>query len=538
MNVNLPISSKNTLFLVAALLVTLVAAYQARNYINVFRSPSIIQDELSQLEKLKTIQHEFDHGNQAFLKGNLDEAATAYQKVLELDHTHEHALNNLGITYFKLGNHEKALTYLEQAVAVNPKSEQVHLLIAQLFANQGTKEAFEKSAQYFKNVLHLNAQNIDALYGLAKIVLMQGDTDSAIEINKKLLDLTPHKSEVYIAIGQALEHQNNNDESIYYYKKAIEADPSNRMAHIYLAGRYLAAGNYKDGYEEYEWRVNNHSLKWDGSDPRGKTIVVISENGLGDIIQYLRFAKVLKDRGAKVILITPDVLVKLFCLCDYIDQVIPSGSPVPHYDAAISIQSIPRLIGTTVNNLPETPYLKADSELVNYWGNKLAHDKNFKIGLCWTAGGEGGRLPQGLRCIPLDHFASMAKTKGVSLYSLQKGPAEQQLKNVSSDFIIKDFGPDYDESHGTFMDTVAIMKHLDLVITVDTSVAHLAGALAVPTWLILPYTPDPRWMLDRPDTPWYPNMQLFRNKEINKWEAIVQEVTSALTKKIMGRTSN
>ena len=260
---------------------------------------------------------------------------------------------------------------------------------------------------------------------------------------------------------------------------------------------------------------------------KGKRIILLSENGLGDVIQYVRFARTVKEMGARVVVLTSKPLFNLFKLCPYIDDVILPRTPMGNYDYITSLQSVPALTHLTLKTLPNKPYIFADQQLVAEWKQKIAQDTNFKIGLCWASGGDLYHVPQGRRDIPLHELKPLAELPNVSFYSLQKGPGEEQL--INAPFTIIAF-KDLDTEHGGFMDTVALMKNMDLIISVDTSVGHLAGALGVPTFLMLPFASDIRWMIGRSDCPWYPTVTLFRQPKPYDWKTVVANVKREVEK--------
>jgi len=203
--------------------------------------------------------------------------------------------------------------------------------------------------------------------------------------------------------------------------------------------------------------------------------------------------------------------------------------------------SLPLYFNTKKDTIPASiPYIYADQKLVEEWHDKLAHDKNFKIGICWQGNAHYStqflRRAVAAKSCHASTFAPLASIEGISLYSLQKMNGHEQLSNLPDGLIINDFGPDFDESHGRFMDTAAVMKNLDLVITIDTSISHFAGALGVPVWILLPHPADWRWMLDTNDTPWYPNARLFRQPKLGDWKSAIEQVTLELKKLIASKS--
>jgi hypothetical protein len=321
-----------------------------------------------------------------------------------------------------------------------------------------------------------------------------------------------------------------------YYQKSVALKSDYAYGHVAAAGCYFAMGNLEAGFKEYEWRwqlsnMPNLANKWDGSSLKDKRIMVLSENGLGDILQYVRFVQLLKQQGAHTIVNTPKSLVPLFKQLDYIDEVIESGTENIAFDSITSMQSVPFITKLNEKSLINKPYIKADAKLVDEWRVKLGSDKQVKVGLIWQPGDDSYLSLDQKRTIGLNTFAPLAQNKKLSFYSLQKGAdIEKQIAATTPVFSVKSFGDQFDTAHGAFMDTAAIMKNLDLVITADTSVAHLAGALGVKTWILLPYASDTRWTENRNDTVWYPSVKLFRQEKAGDWESVMKQVHSELQK--------
>lgn len=383
-------------------------------------------------------------------------------------------------------------------------------------------------------------EELKELFHQAAWQLKAGDTVSGRALYQKIIARDAQCANAYIGLGQSYEFENNIDTALLWYKKALACESDNVLAHVACAGAYFMLGDLARGFAEYEWRWKTSNManlpkKWDGSDLAGKTILLLSESGLGDVIQFMRFARQLKERGARIVMQVPVPLLPLAHLCDYIDEVIAINEQPQNYDVVTSLQSVPYLVHTAANTIPSTAYLRADPALESAWKKKLAADHSFKIGVCWQAGGQAGHVPQGRRSIPLALFAPLALGDTITFYSLQKGAALEQLKDLPAGFKVISLGDEFDAAHGAFMDTAALMKNLDLVITIDTSVAHLSGALGVLTWTLLPYVPDPRWMLNRTDTPWYPSMQLFRQQSAGHWQPVIEEVAHALKKFVIAR---
>jgi hypothetical protein len=296
----------------------------------------------------------------------------------------------------------------------------------------------------------------------------------------------------------------------------------------------LLRGDFEGGWQDYEqrWAQPNvilrsfHEPRWDGSPLEGKSIFVYAEQGLGDTIQFIRYLPLIKERGGTVLFGSPPGLERLFSGIPGVDRLIAGGAAVPPFDVQAPLLSLPGIFGTTLATIPAAvPYLRADPGLVDHWRGELAPLEGFKIGVAWQ--GSPKNTGDRYRSFPLTHFESLARVPGVQLVSLQKGPGAEQMSGIGERFPILDLSDRLDKA-GAFLDTAAVMMNLDLVVTADTAVAHLAGALGVPVWTLLMLTPDWRWLLDRSDTPWYPTMHLFRQKRFGDWAEAFEHIAAEL----------
>jgi ADP-heptose:LPS heptosyltransferase len=296
-------------------------------------------------------------------------------------------------------------------------------------------------------------------------------------------------------------------------------------------------GDFEHGWPEYEWRWRRPKSpprrlpqpRWDGAPLAGKTLLVYMEQGLGDMLQFIRYAPLLKAQGANVLVECPAFLHPLLSRCPGIDRLLAEGSPLPEFDVHVPLLSLPHLLGTTLATIPaQVPYLYAGEERVQRWAEELRPLEGFKVGICW----QGNRHHQWdhFRSFPVEHFAALAAVPGVRLVSLQKGPGAEQLRKLGGSFPVVELDSEKDASAAAFMDTAAIMKNLDLVVTVDTSIAHLAGGLGVPVWVALSAVSDWRWLLQREDSPWYPTLRLFRQRALGDWDGVFGRMAAELKK--------
>ena len=403
------------------------------------------------------------------------------------------------------------------------------------------KEGEEIDAiQYYKKALKINPNNTEANIFLAQDYYKQKNYDQALTYFKKIADLCPLSSKVFLNIGYILYQQGNIQEAIEYLKKAITLNPKDTEVYKWLSFAYLMLGHIDKGYEiedyAYNIKVENGIInrQWDGyADLKGRTLLIHDDIGIGDIFCFIRYAKIFKERGAKIVFNTRKFLFPLLSKCPYIDHLHERFKGVPMHDYVVYVSRLPRVVYRLIGRATgEIPYLFADQKRVDFWGKKLSHDNNFKVGICWDASRhvnvKTGKQTKTNRSMPLYYFYYLSEIKGVTLYSLQQRNGTDQLTHMPKDFKIHIFEGDFDKKYGSFTDTAAVMKNLDLIITVDTSIAHLAGGLSVPVWVILPYVPDWRWLIAKSDTYLYPTMKFFRQKSLDDWGSAMEQVIQVL----------
>jgi hypothetical protein len=327
------------------------------------------------------------------------------------------------------------------------------------------------------------------------------------------------------ALGCSLLERNRVRAACDSFRRALRHGGGFAEARSNLGRALLTLGEFEEGWKNFEYVHTSHSMRHGGRklesvDFAGKTVLLYGEGGLGNIIQFARYATLLAERGAMVVFESPLALAGLLRTVPGVSHVIVDGEAPPPFHAHGSIMSLPRIFGTTLDTIPNrVPYLSADAVLIERWGERLLAIEGFKIGVVWQA---EQRNPYGkLRTVPLAHFAVLAQVPGVRLISLQK-----DWRGFAA-FGLTAF-PELDTASGPFMDTAAIMRNLDLVITADTSTAHLSGALGVPVWVAIRHAPDWRWMLDREDSPWYRTMRLFRQTRPGIWRDVFERMAESL----------
>ncbi len=441
-------------------------------------------------------------GNALRSQGRLDEAIPELREAIKSQPNFAEAHNDLGIVQARLGRVEEAL--------------------------KSYREAIRHRAGYAE--AHNNLGN--ALRNAGKFAESEGAYRRAVE-------LKPDYADAHNNFGIALAEMGRFEEAIASYTECIRLRPNHVDAHMNRALTWLRKGDYAQGWAEYEWRwkkrtLTNRSLiqpLWNGFPLRGRSILLITEQGFGDTIQFARYCAVLKEQGATVILECPERLIPLLKNCPGIDHLVAQGQPLPHYDVYAPLLTVAPLVDTSVESVPNrVPYIEPVPDLVERWSRELAQYPGLKVGINWQ--GNPGYAGDYHRSIPLKFFEPLSRVPGVTLLSLQKNHGTDQLPGIAGKFSVVELGSRLDVDSGPFLDTAAVMKNLDLFITSDTAVAHLAGALGVPTWMALSTTPDWRWMTQREDNAWYPTMRIFRQTEAMAWEPVFARIASELRKRV------
>ncbi len=388
--------------------------------------------------------------------------------------------------------------------------------------------------------LNNHPDDINIAFNIANNYFLLGQYNKAIEWYEKVLERFPNCFAPLKYCGHAKRFQGNFEKAIEYYQKALDAKSQEAHAQYGLAESLLALGNFKDGWFYWESRYkrskdtrNFEEKKWhQGMSFVNKKVLLRAEYGLGDTIQFIRYAQLLKKQQAIVIAEVQKPLVDLLRCCPFIDQVVSLSRFVnlPEFDIQIPMMSLPYVFFDQQPEIVDnTPYIFPKPELVSNWADKLTNT-NFKIGICWDCAPHFDKLRPQLskKVIKLQEFMSLLQLSQVSVYSLQKMHGTKQINQLPPAITLHTFDNDFDKTNGRFMDTAAVIANLDLVITVDTSLAHLAGAMGKPVWVLLPYVADWRWMTNRTDTPWYTSMRLFRQQEPGNWQQVFASVISEL----------
>ena len=462
-------------------------------------------------------------GNALKDEGNLKEAIKAYKKAISLRPNYAEAHNNLGVVFQEEGALTKAISCYKKALSIKPDFADAHNNLGNALKDEGNlKEAIKA----YKKAISLRPNYAEAHNNLGVVFQEEGALTKAIECYKKAFSIKPNFADAYYNIANTLKEQRKLNEAIQTYKKAISLRPDYVEANYNLSLVYLLNGKLEKGLKLYEWRYRKkreirtraprEKLYWNGLEPiKGKRFLVYEEQGLGDIIQFCRYLPLLRKMGADL---SFQVTKKLHSLIQTMDGDLKLTSSLPdekELDFEAPLMSLPFLLNTTIKTIPnKIPYLFANPKKAVLW-SKSFNEENFKVGVCWQ--GSKNKIDVG-RSFPLSLFEGISRLENVELISLHKGEGEKQINDIK--FNLTTLGDDFDVGEDSFIDTTAVMVSCDLIISSDTAIAHLAGALGKPTWVALKYIPDWRWMLEGDSNPWYPTVKLYRQRKQGDWQHV------------------
>jgi Flp pilus assembly protein TadD len=461
-------------------------------------------------------------------QGKTDAALRFYERALKLKANFTVAWSNLGKLLFDLDRFEDSAAAFDQAIALAPSDADNWNGRAGAMRELGR---MEESLAAAREALRLKPDFAEAALNVGNVLLKLDRVEEALSYYEKAKVLKPSFAEAWCGEALALRALDRLDEALVAFDGAVQLGSNGA-----IGGKgclYLTLGDFERGWEGYEARwLNGKSLKdalgskfpdWSGSMEKGQRVLVMKDHGLGDTIQFFRYVVLMADAGLDVTLFCPRAMHRLFSsrasvrLIDRVDDEVA-------YDAQIAISSLPRAFRTRLETIPTPiPYLVAEPELQRKWATRIG-SAGFKIGVVW----QGNPNPEAdmARSTPLTALAPLAALPNVRLISLQKGFGSEQIASLPPTMKVETLGDDFDSGPDAFVDTAAAMMALDLIISCDTSVAHLAGALGRPTWVALKKDAEWRWLRGRDDSPWYPTMRLFRQSQRGEWSHVFTEMAA------------
>lgn len=518
------------------------------------RSPAINQTSWAETT--------LEAARQRIMKGDAVGAHMLCDEVLKAEPENVLGLHILGMARFKLNDYAGAHEALDRALEIDPdnvpcRSDYGMLLLAQNrleetietcdrviamdpnYANAHNTRGvalkhlkrYDESEKAHRCAIELQPNYPEAYSNLAVAVLALGREEEAVSALRKSIALDPTFKEAYSNLGKSLRQLCRYEEAEAAYTIGLRNHPGHPEITFNLSLTLLGMGRFKEGWEGYESRWQMASIKgqnrkppgpqWLGQDLAGKRIFLWAEQGFGDTFQFIRYASLLKERGATVVAEVPELVIDLIRHVNGVDEVLTMDDPFPTFDYHLPLMSLPKVMETTIETIPApVPYIFAPVEqqsLPEIQGAKL------KVGLVWA--GTPDHIDDYNRSCPIKNLIPLFADEEIAFYSLQKGVGEDDFRGlIPKHANLADLAPGLEN----FSDTAAAIAQLDVVISVDTAAAHLAGAMGKPTWLILPYSAEYRWLTGREDSPWYPTMRLFRPDGLRDWGSIMRNLQSAL----------
>jgi tetratricopeptide (TPR) repeat protein len=470
-------------------------------------------------------------------QGQLTEAAASLKLALQHKPDYAEAHFNLANTLRELGRRDEALTSFYEALHYRPDYPEA-LNNLGLLLTEVSRPA--EALILLRQALRLRPEFAEARNNLGLALAELGRFDEAIACYEDVLRQNPRAADTHTNLGSAYKEQGRLEEAVACYDVALRLKPEAASTHWNRALAWLQQGDYARGWAEYEWRWRRPQARprsfrqplWDGTPLAGRTVLLWCEQGLGDAIQFVRYAPLVQERGGRVLLECPPPLRRLFEGLTGVERLLVEGADLPPFDVHAPLMSLPYLCHTTRATIPASvPYLYADRARIERWRPRLPVGK-FRIGVVWQ--GNPQHKWDRHRSFPLHALAPLAAVPGVQLLSLQKGHGLDVLQTEPPRFPLMLLGDDLD-ADAPFVDTTALMTQLDLVVTADTAAAHLAGALGVPVWVALGVIADWRWLRGRDDTRWYPTMRLFRQRTLGDWDEIFARMAQGIARLVQQR---
>ena len=471
-------------------------------------------------------QAHYNLGNLLRVQGKHEQALASYQRAMELAPEFPDACNNVGALLAEMGRLDESIALLRDAARRHPDHPAIHNNIGNTLKLAGRLEEAEVA---YRRVTELAPSAVEGLRNLAATLKDLGQVREGEALCRKALGMSANDPLILDTLGNILMADGRVDEALQNYDRALAIRPEFAAAHGNRSMALLLKGDFEPGWAEYEWRWQSDTFTspkrefptplWDGSPLDGRTILLHTEQGMGDAIQFARYVSMVAERDGKIILACQPELVRLFHTLPGPERVVTYGE-LPDFDCHAPLLSLPRLFGTGLDTIPaEVPYLDADEGLTRIWAERIGEAPGPKVGVVWR--GNPDQRVNRVRSCPPQLLRALEDIPGIRLFSLQKEVGDDGVPEGFTDL-----GPHL----GDFADTAAAIQQLDAVVSICTSVAHLAGALGCPTWIMLAFAADWRWLQEREDSPWYPSVRLVRQQAPGDWAEVVKRVADALGK--------
>ena len=470
-------------------------------------------------------------------KGNWNKALEIYQHILKEDPDNYAVLQNYGPLLAQLREYKLAKNIFEKCLKIKPNDSLLIYNYGKFFHDQ---KIYEKAIEYYNKSFEINPKNAMSKYNIGNIYFAQKKFNSAIEYYKKATEVDPSNFFAYNNIALSFKKLGKFDEALKFYKKAIDINKDFVDGHINYSTLLLLTNKLELGFKEYEWRKKSKIFSdyldysklqiktpiWTGQNLQKKTILILSEQGIGDLIQFSRYLFVLKERfSCKVILRLKQNLAHFF---DDSLQIITERDKIPKHDFHNHLASLPGIFYNKNKSFPKNiNFIKKNIEIDQKWSKILNKFKGLKVGINATA----SSATTGDRIIPIENFKTLTNFKKINFFIIQKDLDKNNVKIINQNSNVNYF-KDLDKLGKPFEDTIGLVKNLDLVITADTSLGHLSATLEKPTWIVLSLISDWRWFQNEKKSIWYDSVKLFRQKEIGNWQQVFELISKDLEKKL------
>jgi tetratricopeptide (TPR) repeat protein len=463
--------------------------------------------------------------------GEYKEAVQLLSRAIELGAKDGATHRALGMALARLDRNDEAIAALRRAIAIDSSDHEAHNQLGNRLRHKGLPREAEES---YRTALRLKPDYVDAHNNLGNMFYRVGKLDEAEACYREALRLKPDYADGYGNLGIVHMGMGRYEEAVATLREALRLRPIYPEAVSNLSQALLVMGAFAEGWDKYEQRWKLPALKprpfrrpwWRGEPLAGETVLLHAEQGVGDIIHFVRYASLVRDLGATVLLEIPKETMRILApIAGPGITLVARGTALPHFDVHCPLLSLPGAFGCDLSNIPATvPYLHAEPELAARWRARLGSGPELKVGLVWA--GNPQHANDHNRSFRPIAFKPLWNVPGVRFFSLQKQRRDGDEADIAQLGEIVDLGPEL----GDYADTAAALAGLDLLISADTSVVHLAGALGRPVWTMIPFSPDWRWLLGRADTPWYPTMRLFRQPRRRDWQSVMARVAEDLAR--------
>ena len=509
---------------------------------NALKEQGKLDEAVAAYQRALAIKPDFAeaHNNMGFAlqeQDKLDEAIAAYHCALEIKPGYAEAHNNMGAALKGQGKLDKAVAAYQRALAIKPDFAEAHYNMGVALMGEGK---LDEAIAAYQRALAIKPSYAEAHNNMGNALKDQGKLDEAIDACQRALALKPNYARAHNNIGVALQGQGKPDEAIAAYQRALVIEPEDAEVKWNLSLGRILLGEYEQGWRLYESRLikkgtgEQHykfdKVAWRGEALKaGSKLLIYAEQGFGDVIQFCRYLPLLVDMGLEVIAEVPKPLLTLISTLNCPITLVAKGDKLPEFDAYCPLMSLPFAFATTVDTIPaQAPYLYADSSKLQTWRDKFGPQDRPRVGLVWS--GSATHSNDRNRSLNLEQLSDLIALQSIEWHSLQKECRRQDEYFLNEHPEVAQHQNELND----FSDTAALLECMDLIISVDTSVAHLAGALGKPVWILLPFAPDYRWLLDRPASPWYPSAKLLRQADIGDWKSVVNNAC----KEVIGLIGN